>query len=193
MDVIEAYRRSLTGFVERVAQIRADQWEQPTPCPDWTVRGLVNHLVGEERWSVPLFAGATIAEVGDRYDGDLLGADPVAAVTEAAKAAEAAVAEPVVLDRTVHLSFGDTPAEEYLRQLLADHLVHSWDLAAAIGTDPGLDADLVAECASWYADREELYRQAGAVGPRVEPAPQATRQDRLIGAFGRDPAWHPTG
>src|SRR3954454_19862983 len=123
MDVIEAYRRSLAGFAETVRQVRPDQWDQPTPCPDWNVRALVNHVVSEELWSVPLLSGATVADVGDRFDGDLLGADPTAAGEDAVRQAEAAVDEPGVLSRTVHLSFGDFPAEEYLRQLLADHLI----------------------------------------------------------------------
>ena len=108
MDVIEAYRRSLTGFAETVRQVGPDQWERPTPCTEWTVRALVNHVVSEELWSVPLLAGSTIADVGDRFDGDLLGNDPVAATEDAVKQADAAVGEAGVVGRTVHLSFGDS-------------------------------------------------------------------------------------
>lgn len=190
MDLVDLYRRSQAEFTDRVRRIRPSQWSAPTPCGDWDVRALVNHVVGEELWAVPLFGGATIAEVGDRFDGDLLGDDPVQVADEAADAAAATVAEDGALGRTVHLSFGDTPATEYLRQLLADHLVHAWDLAVAIGADPRLDPEAVASCASWFSRREELYRRAGAIGPRV-PVPDGDAQDQLIGAFGRDPAWHP--
>jgi uncharacterized protein (TIGR03086 family) len=189
MDLLAAYRRSLAEFTERVRQVRPEQWSAPTPCADWNVRELVNHVVGEDRWTGPLFAGATIAEVGDRFDGDLLGEDPAGSTGDAAKEAEAAVAEPGALDRTVHLSFGDTPAEEYVRQLQADHMIHAWDLAVAIGADPRLDPEALAECARWFADREEIYRQAGAVGPRADVPSDAGEQDRLLAAFGRDPAW----
>jgi uncharacterized protein (TIGR03086 family) len=191
MDLIAAYRRSLVEFTERVRLVRPEQWSAPTPCADWNVRELINHVVGEDRWTAPLFAGATIAEVGDRFDGDLLGADPAGSTADAAKEAEAAVAEPGALERTVHLSFGDTPAEEYVRQLQADHMIHAWDLAVAIGADPLLDPDALAECARWFAGREDLYRQAGAIGPRTEVPPDASEQDRLLAAFGRDPAWAP--
>jgi uncharacterized protein (TIGR03086 family) len=147
--------------------------------------------VNEDRWTVPVMAGATIAEVGDRFDGDLLGDDPAGNTADAADQAEAAVGEPGALDRTVHLSFGDTPAEEYVRQLLADHLIHAWDLAAATGLDRQLDPDTVRVCAEWFAEREDLYRGAGAIGPRVEVPETADEQSRLLGAFGRDPAWSP--
>jgi uncharacterized protein (TIGR03086 family) len=190
MELVDVYRRSQAGFTDRVRRIRPGQWSAATPCRDWDVRALVNHVVGEELWVVPLFAGATIAEVGDRFDGDLLGEDPVQVADEAADAAATTVAEPGALERTVHLSFGDTPATEYVRQLLADHLVHAWDLAVAIGADPRLDPEAVASCASWFTTREELYRQSGAIGPRVS-VPDGDEQARLIGAFGRDPAWQP--
>jgi uncharacterized protein (TIGR03086 family) len=172
-----------------VRDVRAEQHDDPTPCAGWTVRQLVNHLVYEDRWTAPLVNGATIAEVGDRFDGDLLGDDPIRAAADAAAEAEAAVAEPGALDRTVQLSFGDTPCTEYVHQLFADHLIHGWDLAAAVGADRRLDPELVDLCAAWFADREDTYRSAGAVGARVEVPVGASAQDRLLAAFGRDPAW----
>jgi uncharacterized protein (TIGR03086 family) len=191
MELVEIYRRSLAEFTDRVRQVGPDQWGGPTPCTDWDVRALVNHVVGEDRWTGPMMAGQTIAEVGDRFDGDLLGADPATATADAVAEADRAVAEPGALGRTVHLSFGDTPAEEYVRQLLADHLVHAWDLAVAIGADRTLDPTVVSACAEWYADREDMYRQAGAVAAKVTVPDGASEQDRLLGAFGRDPAWKP--
>src|SRR5262245_57367011 len=112
MALIDLYRHSVQSFADRVAEVRPEQWGGATPCVGWDVRALVNHVVSEELWSVPLFAGATIAEVGDRFEGDLLGEDPVTAAAEAAEDAQAAVSEVGALERTVHLSFGDTPAEE---------------------------------------------------------------------------------
>jgi hypothetical protein len=76
-----------------------------------------------------------------------------------------------------------------VHQLFADHLIHGWDLAAAVGADRRLDPELVDLCAAWFADREDTYRSAGAVGARVEVPVGASAQDRLLAAFGRDPAW----
>jgi uncharacterized protein (TIGR03086 family) len=187
----ELHRRALAEFVDRADEIRPDQWGAPTPCAEWDVRALVNHIVNEDRWTVPLFAGTTIDEVGSSLDGDLLGTDPIGSLANAVAAATASVAEPGALSRTVHLSFGDTPAEEYAWQLLADHLIHAWDLAAAVGADTRLDPDLVEACASWFAAREPLYRQAGAIGARIPVPANADDQERLLAAFGRDPAWKP--
>lgn len=189
MGVAEWHRAAVESFVERVEQVRPDDWSRPTPCAGWSVRDLVNHVVSEERWAVPLFAGSTLDEVGDRFDGDLLGDDAAGQARVAGQEAAAAVSAPGALDRTVHLSFGDTPGEEYARQLFADHLIHGWDLAAAIGADRSAAPELVEAVASWYAGNEEAYRSAGVVARRVAVAADADPWERLLAAFGRDPAW----
>lgn len=188
-DVANVFARSVEQFQARVRTVADDAWDRPTPCTDWDVRGLVNHVVGEQRWAVPLLEGRTIEQVGDALDGDLLGSVPQEEAATAAKGAVAAVGEPGALERTVHLSFGDTPATEYAWQLIADHVVHAWDLAVATGGDTALDGELVTATAQWYAEREELYRGAGAVADRVELAAGASEQDRLLAGFGRDPRW----
>jgi hypothetical protein len=78
---------------------------------------------------------------------------------------------------------------EYVRQLCADHLVHAWDLAAATGGRTALDPDLVAEVATWFAGREDLYRSGGAIGPRASS--DGDPQSELLASFGRSAAWTP--
>ena len=189
MDVVELHGRCVAEFLRRVREVAADQWAGPTPCPGWTVRDLVNHVVYEERWTPPMMAGATIGSVGGRFDGDLLGDDPVVAVEDAGPAAQAAIAEPVRTGRIVHLSFGERPAEEYAWQLATDHLIHTWDLVAATGQHPRLPDDLVGTVAEWFATQEDGYRAAGAIGPRPDRDPGDDPQARLLVAFGRDPRW----
>jgi hypothetical protein len=133
-------------------------------------------------------AGAALADVGDRFDGDLLGDDPGAVASEAAGEADAAVPAAVTDSRTVHLSFGDTDAGDYARGVAADQLIHAWDLAAAVGADRSLDPDVVAAVAQWYERNEPSYRSAGAVAPRPEVAGSDPGASLLI-AFGRDPGW----
>jgi hypothetical protein len=78
-----------------------------------------------------------------------------------------------------------------VNQLIADHLVHGWDLAVAYGGDTAMDPDVLAYCARWFAGVEDAYRSSGAIGPRVAVPASASDQDRLLGAFGRDPDWSP--
>jgi uncharacterized protein (TIGR03086 family) len=189
MDENTLHRRTVEEWTSRVVQIGDDQWDDPTPCAEWTVRELVNHVVGEERWTAPLMGGSTIEDVGDSLDGDLLGDNPRGVAMAAAAEAVDAVDAELPRRKTVHLSYGEERAGEYIRQLVADHLVHGWDLAMATGGDTELDEDLVAEVGEWFAEREELYRGAGIVGPRVDNGedPQA----RLLGYFGRSTTWTP--
>lgn len=87
--------------------------------------------------------------------------------------------------RTVHISAGDVTGEEYAFQLFADHLIHGWDLARAIGAADRLDPELVGAAAAWFASHEEEYRQAGAIGPRPEIPADADEQTVLLAMFGR--------
>ena len=140
-------------------------------------------------FSLRQFASAladVLEDVGDRYEGDVLGGDPVTTSHRAAQAAAEAV-DGSSPDATVHLSYGEERVEEYVRQLAADHLVHGWDLAVATGADARLDPELVAEVAAWFAGREEMYRFAGVVGPHVDAS--GDPQTDLLAAFGRDAHW----
>ena len=187
MELADLYRRTVETWTARVVAVPPDAWGAPTPCSEWTVRDLVNHVVGEDAWTVPLVRGSTIAEVGDSLDGDLLGERPLDAAVRRAGLAMATVGDRLPLGGTVQLSYGEEQLEEYVRQLAADHLLHAWDLAAATGGDTVLDPDLVDEVATWFADREELYRAGGVVGPRVDAG--GDPQTELLAHAGRDARW----
>jgi uncharacterized protein (TIGR03086 family) len=172
-------------FGDRVHQVGDDQWGDPTPDEGWDVRTLVNHLVNECLWAPPLLAGQTIAEVGDRFDGDLLGDDPRGAFDRAAAALVAAASEEGALDRTVHVSYGDIPGAEYVRQVLSDHVVHAWDLARAIGADEALDPGLVEWVLVYMAPNADAARAAGVFGPEVDVPDCSDPLTRLLAVTGR--------
>ncbi len=182
----ELYRRAADAFAGQVRRIDG-RWSAPTPCTGWDVRALVHHIVEEDLWTAPLYAGRTVEQVGDAISGDLLGDDPLAAFAAAARDAAAAVAAQGAMARTVHLSFGDVPGAEYAMQLAADHLVHAWDLGRATGADPDLDPETVAAVRDWFAGAEDAYRQAGMIGPRGTVAAGAGPLPELLAMFGRQP------
>jgi uncharacterized protein (TIGR03086 family) len=188
MDAVELFRRTAAEWTTRASGVAPGQWTARTPCSEWDVRSLVNHVVGEQRWLPPLMAGSTIEEVGDRFDGDLLGDDPGTVTVEAAAEADAAVPDAVAEQRIVHLSFGDLPAEEYTRQVAADQLIHAWDLAAATDGDRHLDPSAVEAVAAWFTSNEDMYRSMGMVDARPD-VPADDPQSALLAAFGRDPSW----
>lgn len=182
---VNLYEQACDYFDARVRAVQPEQWTAPTPCADWNVRQLVNHVAVEDLWVPPLMAGQAIEDVGDAFDGDQLGDDPVSAWAAAVAGAREAVAEPEVEARTVHLSYGDEAASEYLLQLFADHLIHGWDLATGIDGDTTMPPELVDACAAWFAGREGAYRSGGAIAERVPVSDDADPQTRLLAAFGR--------
>jgi uncharacterized protein (TIGR03086 family) len=183
--VPELHRRAGEEFGTRVQAVGDEQWSLPTPCTEWDVRTLVNHVTGEALWTPPMLQGKTIAEVGDRFEGDVLGDDPKAAWANAFRQASEAVQADGAMEVTAHLSYGDFTGSDYTMQLFADLLIHAWDLARAVGADERLDPELVAACTDWFRIAEEEYRKAGAVGPRPPIPEDADEQTRLLAMFGR--------
>jgi uncharacterized protein (TIGR03086 family) len=191
VDPVELHRRSIAEFARRVKAVADDQWGAPTPCSDWDVRTVVNHVVSENLWTPPLLEGQTLDEVGDRFDGDVLGDDPKGAWKTSARRAVEAVHDAGAMERTTHLSFGDVPGSEYTMQLFADHLIHAWDVARGAGGDDRLNPELVDACAKWFSSVEDGYRAGGAIGPRPEIPAGADEQTTLLAMFGRRADWSP--
>jgi uncharacterized protein (TIGR03086 family) len=183
-DVKELYRRALERFGQHVHQVRDDQWHGPTPCTEWDVRVLVNHLVSENLWMPPLLIGKKIADVGDRFDGDMLGDDPKSAWDQSAKESAAAVRS-APLDVTVHLSYGDVPARHYVNEVMTDLAIHGWDLARAIGADEAIDPEIVDLLHAELKPKEDGLKATGLFGPKVVAPPGSDKQTQLLALFGR--------
>ena len=181
------FKQATEEFERRLQAVPADGWNGATPDDDWDVRTLVNHVVNELRWMPETLGGKTMEEVGDRFDGDLLGDDPVAAYRDAMAAAQAAAAAPEAADRQVHLSMGLAPGAEYLSQVTSDVTIHTWDLARAVGAETRIDDQLIEDVFSFLGPQIEDWRTAGAFGPAVEVGDGATPQDQLLGLTGRRP------
>src|SRR4051794_33689541 len=107
MEIGALHERTVGEWTRIVDSVDGSSWGLTTPCTEWTVRDLVNHVVGEDLWTVPLVEGATVEDVGDRLDGDVLGDEPRGRAREAADQALAAVAKRLPSGGTVQLSYGE--------------------------------------------------------------------------------------
>ena len=183
-ELKELHQSALERFGENVRAVKDDQWHDPTPCSDWDVWVLVNHLVSENLWMPPLLGGRTIADVGDSLDGDLLGDDPRATWDRSASEAGGAV-QVAPLDATVLLSYGEVSAEHYIREVFADLTIHGWDLARAIGADEGMDPEAVDILFDFFRPLEDRLKRTGMFGPKVVPPPDADKQTQLLAIVGR--------
>jgi uncharacterized protein (TIGR03086 family) len=127
---------ALGGAGQLVAAVTPDQWDRPTPCTDWTVRQLVNHVVGGNRLVVRVLRGEPLPpldQLGRRASVDQLGEDPTATYRDSADRLLAALREPGVLDRTHTLPAGTLPGPAVVHVRTVETLVHGWDLARATG------------------------------------------------------------
>lgn len=186
-DTAELFTQLSQDFAARVQKVDPDAWGSATPCAEWDVRALVNHVVGELLWSPPLVAGQTIADVGDRFDGDVLGGDPAAVAESAAAGAAKAFSAPGALERTVHLSFGDFSGDDYCWQLISDLVVHSWDLARGVGSDDTMDAGTAERVHDFIAPILKQMAGSPYFAKPIDVSPDASAQERLLAATGRRP------
>lgn len=176
---------ALERFGARVHEVPAARWDAATPCAEWSVRDLVNHVTGEQLWAPHLLRGETMEQVGDRYDGDVLGAEPTAAWDRAAHDAREAWQSLARDGATVHTSMGQIPVEEYAEQMHLDLVVHGWDLARGAGLDAGVPADAAEHVLAYVEPRADALAGSGMFGPPVRvdsPDPGM----RLLGLLGRD-------
>ena len=185
MDVLSAHGDAIGAFDARVRPLTDAAWALPTPDDDWTVRDLVNHLTAEQLWAPELLAGRTVADVGDVFDGDVLGDDPVDRWVDASVQAREAFLAPGALDRVVHLSFGDASAAEYCAQMTFDLVVHTWDLARATGADEGLDPALVAWALHYGEARSTLFAPGPLFRGPLEVETTTDDLTRLLALTGR--------
>ena len=175
--------RLATDFEQLITGVRPDQWGASTPCTEWTVRQLINHVARGNR----LFASALRGESGPPAEpSDILGEDPVAAYRAASADMVDALRQPGVMERAVTIPFGTVPAPVALHLRNTELLVHGWDLARATGQPTAFPEDLA---------EQELQFSRGAIsqippgrtpfGPS-QPVPEdAPAIDRLAGLLGR--------
>lgn len=190
-QVLPAAAAAVTDVVHALPSDPSDPlWTRPTPCTGWDVRTLLAHLVGEHLWVPRLLAGESMTDVGDAYDGDILGDDPPAAWQQAITRSLLAWAEVEDESVEIQMSFGPTTRQEYARQMLVDLVVHGWDLAQATGRpyDPAQEA--VQEVLEYERPRLAAGDGwPGIFGKAVPPPPGSGLLDEVVALTGRDPHW----
>src|SRR6266568_1201688 len=179
------YVKAMTATSRVLDAVGANQWDDQTPCSEWNVTQIANHIIGENLWAGELYQGKTIADVGTSLDGDLTSGDPAAAYRRSATVASDAVTAPGAMEATCHLSFGDYSGSDYAAQLFMDALIHGWDIAKATGQSTRLDADLVGACLPVAELLTGQFRSAGVFGEDLPVSADADPQTKLLALLGR--------
>ena len=180
-------------LAEVIDHILPHQWDnivsaEITPRqPGSSLRQIINYHAYDNAWVPEVLAGKTVEQVGDKYDGDQLGDDPALSYRHLSELARTAVAK-ADLERTVHLSYGDFPAREYLMHITSFRTLRAYDIAKFIGVDSTLPPELVQGFWDELQPVAEEWRKMGVYGPEVEVPVGADLQSRLLGLTGRDPS-----
>jgi uncharacterized protein (TIGR03086 family) len=157
--------------------IRADQLDNPTPCAKFTVRGVLDHMIG----------GATT------FDAAFRGVEPIQPDTTDVLACFGptlngladAMHRPGALDRTIQTPFGPVPGADFARFVVLDGLVHGWDLAVSTGQPYEPPDKMVSEVEAYAHQAVEPLRDGDTFAPAIEPPPSATPIQRLAAFTGR--------
>jgi hypothetical protein len=177
---------SLRSVIDR---IRPDQFDLPAPggwlsTPDPTVRDVIAAHAKDEAWVPDVLAGRTMEEVGTRWDGDLLGDDPIAsydAFNDTATAAVTAFENP---DAVAHLSYGDYPVTVYFEHTAFYRGFQAPTIAKFLGLDYSMPTELVDALYETVTPQLDSLRAIGVFPPEVPVPAGSDRETQLLGLVG---------
>jgi uncharacterized protein (TIGR03086 family) len=173
--------RALAAVGELISNIRPEQWSASTPCADWTVRQIVNHLIGMNRVFAAILADEPPPPRVDDTSDDELGR----AYGGSAAALVAAFEQPGVLDRSYHGPLGMATGRDRLQIRLYDLLAHGWDLAHATAQPARLPEDLAEQSLSFARGQVSDEARQGRFGPAQIVAEHASAIEQLVAFLGR--------
>ena len=185
---------AVEGFEDRLRTVPDTDWQSPTPCTEWNVRQLVNHMIQGSHIYTALLRGGSSAEFMTNLNQDALDSDPVATYRDAVAECRAAFHVAGALDRTADYPFGPVSGRQLLGLYVVDAITHTWDLARAVRLDERLDPRTV----RWVLHNFEWIYHGVSESPITDghryygPPAQArtsdtSAQDRLLHLMGREP------
>jgi uncharacterized protein (TIGR03086 family) len=178
-EIADRYRRLSDDVATTIAAVPADRWGQPSPCPDWTAREVVAHLVDTQSMFLG-FVGRELPAWPSVED------DPAAAWDHVRSEIQAGLDDPDRAAATFDGITGPTTFEQSVDRFLnTDLVLHRWDLAQATGQDITLDPADMAHARESMADLEPGLRTPGAFGPELEPPDGADEQTAFLAWAGR--------
>ena len=160
-----------------VGGITPDQLDNPTPCSDFTVSGVLGHMIS----GATAFAAAYRGAVPE--DPDL--SDPLGGFAPVLSDLVAAITAPGALDQTVAAPFGEVPGETFARFVVLDGLVHGWDLATATGQAYEPPDELVAAVDAFARQALDALRDGQTFSGATDPGIDASPIERLAAYTGR--------
>lgn len=184
MDPKELFRQAVKQASGCIKHVHEDQLANSTPCAEWDLRQLINHMVYELLWVPDLLHGKTVSEVGGKYDGDVLGDNIQASWQAAVKEAELAI-DSTDLEIVVHLSYADVPAEKYIKEMAMDMCIHGWDVAQSTNCNLLIDEQLAQAIYDFTYPIKDKLIASGDFSSTVNVPDDSNIQTKLLAISGR--------
>ena len=180
----ERFRRVAGRFGDRVAEVPVHAWQNPSPCEGWSAHDVVVHLL---TWVPSLLERAGLQFPDMPHD------QPVEAWRRFTETIQTALDDPTIAQRPLDTGPTGSMALELAvdRLVTGDILLHTWDLARAVGLDDQLDEVIAAQMLAGLEPMDEALRASGHYGPAVEVPEDANIQTRLVAFTGRQPSADP--
>lgn len=178
-DVAARYRRLATRMTELIAAVPEDAWSRPSPCEGWTARDLVGHLIDVH--------GRFEALVGRKLvDHPPVEEDPLGAWEAVRDQMQQDLDDPARRDQEYDGRLGRSTFGKSVDGFVGfDLVVHGWDLARATGQDDTIDPADVRWVTAMVERMGDVMRENKVISDPVEPAPDASEQERMLAALGR--------
>lgn len=174
-DLLDLYDQGNVWAVEKVSGA-TNKLNATTPCDEWNVRSLLNHMLDTQRYFLSSARGED-ASPPSPTPPEMLSGDPAVDFRKAGEDMLAAYSEPGVLDKT-------GPS---LGIAFSDLLLHSWDLARATGQDATMPEGLAEAAYGLIHGKFTDEQRKGIFKPEVPVGKDASTQDRLLAYSGRNP------
>jgi uncharacterized protein (TIGR03086 family) len=188
MDFADLIRRAATTTSQVVSGVKPEQLDGPSPCSEWDVRELGNHMTGFLAYSAAAARKQTPLD-SDGGPSDMTGGDWGATYRNLAADTAEAWAEAGSLEGETHFGQGPMPAQNAAGVTLMELVVHGWDLAAATGQTVEYDADVVAVTNQIVEGATSGGAPGGFFAPPVAVGADAGAMDQTVAKSGRNPTW----
>jgi uncharacterized protein (TIGR03086 family) len=168
-----------------IASVQPGDLERSTPCASWTVRDLLNHIIGGAEMFADAIAGAPVRDISGRLP-DVIGNDPVVAFERAAGRFGEALQQEGAMQRVLELPFGPMTVKSFLRFAAFDLTVHTWDVASVTGETVAFPDELLHEIESFArVVLESVPRTDRLCAAPVDAPADATPLQRIVAYSGR--------
>jgi uncharacterized protein (TIGR03086 family) len=172
-EIVDLYRQAATWSIDKINGA-ADKLEAKTPCDEWDVRTLLNHILDTQRYFIAAAQGKDASPPAPQPPA-LISDDPVRDFAAARDELVGLYADPEVLKK----------GEMGIGVAFSDMLIHGWDVAQATGQDATMPAGLAQSAYDTIHGKFTDEQRKGIFKPEIQVSGDADAQTRLLAYVGR--------